>query len=72
VIFFRRKRRNLPPPQQPRPTEGERARKRAEQALAEVRARTERQRALRDWFRAQYEVNGYGRDVDAIWGGRHQ
>lgn len=70
MIRFRRKRRNLPPPQQPRPTEGEKARKRAENALLEVRARAERQRALREWFRTQYEVNGYGRDVDAIWGGR--
>lgn len=70
MILFRRKRRNLPPPQQPRPTEGERARKRAEDALAEVRARRERQRSLRAWFVAQYEDNGFGHDVDAIWGGR--
>lgn len=69
MIFFRRKRRNAPPPK-PRPREGEKARERAEDALAEVRARTERQRALREWFRAQYDVNGYGRDVDAIWGGK--
>jgi transglutaminase-like putative cysteine protease len=69
VIFFRRKRRHLPPPNQ-RPREAEKARERAEDALAEVRARRERQRALRDWFRAQYDVNGYGRDVDAIWGGK--
>lgn len=69
MIFFRRKRRQLPPPSK-RPRESERARKRAEDALTEVRARTERQRALREWFRAQYDVNGYGRDVDAIWGGK--
>lgn len=71
MIFFRRKRRHLPPPQRPSTSrEAERARKRAEDALAEVRARRERQRALREWFRAQYDVNGYGRDVDAIWGGK--
>ena len=70
MILFRRKRRNLPPPNQPRPTEGERARKRAENALIEVRARTERQRPLRAWFAAQYEDNGFGHDVDAIWEGR--
>lgn len=69
MIFFRRKRRPVTP-SRPRPREGEKARERAEDALAEVRARTERQRVLRAWFQAQYEVNGYGRDVDAIWGGK--
>jgi hypothetical protein len=70
VIRFRRKRRHLPPPRQSKPLGGEKARERAEDALAEVRARTARQRALRAWFQAQYEVNGYGRDVDALWGGK--
>jgi hypothetical protein len=70
VILFRRKRRNLPPPQQPRPSEGERARKRAEQALAEVRARAEQQRPLREWFRWRFEENGFGEEVDTLWGGK--
>ena len=69
MIRFRRKWRHLPPPRQPS-MEGEKARKRAEGALSEVRARAERQRALRDWFRAQYEKNGWGGDVDTVWGGK--
>lgn len=56
----------------PRPSEGERARRRAEEALAEVRARKAAQRSLLWLFRHEYEQNGYGHDVDALWEGRRR
>ena len=63
-------RKRQPPSIEHGPMEGARARRAAEKALREGRERRERQQTLRRWLQAQYEVNGYGRDVDAIWGGR--
>lgn len=67
---LRRRHKATPPRRDLGPLEGEKARRKAEDALYEVRERAARQQALRHWFRAQYEVNGYGHDVDTIWEGR--
>lgn len=60
-------RQRKPPP--PADTGGEDARKAAERALHESRARRQREIPLRRWFRMEFEENHWQRDVDAIWGG---